>query len=197
MKTLTSLLSIAFLLVLSGSVSAQLRTPPIDGSPLDMSYFPNGYTSLKARGQDPGPLIARVIYSRPQKKGREVLGGVVPYGKLWRLGANEATEIEFFVPVIINNTRVEKGRYTLYAIPQAEKWTIIVNTETDIWGETGEGKGPKYNQMNDVTRVDVPVEKLETDVEALSIGFQKMEGGAGLLIAWERAKLLLPILIAK
>lgn len=99
-----------------------------------MSYYPAGYPVLKIQDKATEPLVARVIYSRPQKNGRVIFGQLVEYGKVWRLGANEATEIEFFQTVHINNKKVKKGRYTLYCIPLPEKWTLIINKETDTWG---------------------------------------------------------------
>lgn len=169
--------------------SQPLRTPPIDASVMDMTYYPSGYAQLKAQGKDPGKLIARLIYSRPVKKGREIFGKMIPYGQWWRLGANEATEITFFEPVTIGGTKIEKGRYTLSCIPNETSWTIIVNSETDIWGEGAS----KYSQSKDVVRMIVPVEKMTEDVENFSMGFMKTTAGVGLLIAWEKHKLIVPI----
>ena len=166
-----------------------LRTPPVDASGMDMTYFPSGYAQLKAQGRDAGKLTMRLIYSRPQKKGREMVGQTLPYGTWWRLGANEATELTVFEPVTIGGKLIEKGRYTLSCIPNEKTWTIILNSETDIWGE-----GPsKYNAAKDVVRVEVPVEKLPEEVENFSMGFLKTPTGAGLLIAWEKNKLIMPI----
>ncbi len=99
-----------------------------------MSYYPVGYPVLKIQDKATEPLVARVIYGRPQRNGRTIFGDLVEYGKVWRLGANEATEIEFFQDVRINGARVKKGRYTLYCIPYEEKWTMIINRDTDTWG---------------------------------------------------------------
>ena len=131
----------------------------------------------------------RVIYSRPLKQGRKVFGELVEYGKLWRLGANEATEIEFYTDVKINRKKIPKGRYTLYAIVNENQWTIIINKDIDVWGAF------KYNQKKDVLRVDVPVEKTEETVDALSIVFDKLKTGAMLIIAWELVRISLPISI--
>ena len=93
-------------------VKAQ-TTSTLDSSPLDMSYYPVDYPVLKIQDKVNEPLIARVVYSRPQKRGRKLFGDLVAYGQVWRLGANEATEIEFFRDVRIDNKTVKKGRYTL------------------------------------------------------------------------------------
>ncbi|MHB1923002.1 MAG: DUF2911 domain-containing protein, partial [Chitinophagaceae bacterium] len=94
---------------------AQEKFPPLDVSPMDMSYYPPNYPATKLRA-DPGPLVARIIYSRPQKKGRVIFGQLEPFGKVDRLGANEADEIDFFAPVKIAGHMIKPGRYTLYAI---------------------------------------------------------------------------------
>src|SRR5215831_6151218 len=76
--------------------------PALDKSPMDMSYYPDNYPVLKIQDKVTEPLLARVIYSRPQKNGRIIFGDLVEYGKVWRMGANEATEIEFYKNVQIN-----------------------------------------------------------------------------------------------
>lgn len=165
------------------------RFPPIDKSPMDMSYYPVNYPVLRIQPQkSTEPLMARIIYSRPQKMGRKVFGELVEDAKIWRLGANEATEIEFYREVKIGNKKVKKGRYTLYAVENKEKWTIILNTENDIWGAFG------YDAAKDVLRVDLPVQRTPENVEAFTMVFEKAgERGARLVIAWDDAMVQLPI----
>jgi hypothetical protein len=165
----------------------QTKFPPVDKSPLDMSYYPNGYPVLKIQDKATEPLIARVIYSRPQKNGRIIFGDLLEYGKLWRLGANEATEIEFFQNVRIGGVKIKKGRYTIYCIPYAEKWTMILNSEVDTWGAF------KYDAIKDVTRLDIPVQLQSDTLENFVMSFEKSGNGAGLLIAWDVTKVVLPI----
>lgn len=173
--------------VFQSATAQDKKLPPLDASPLDMAYYPPVYPYLvKVKGET-GTLVARVIYSRPQKKGRKIFGELEEYGKIWRLGANEATEIEFFVPVSIGGKNVPKGRYTLYAIPQETKWTIILNRETDIWGAY------KYDQSKDVLRTTVPVSSQQTPVEAFTMTFEKAEGGANLVMAWDTILVSLPV----
>src|SRR6188768_504527 len=116
-----------FCIAMSYLCSAQSKLPPTDKSPMDMSYYPVGYPVLKIQDKITEPLVARVIFSRPQKNGRSIFGELLEYGKVWRLGANEASEIEFFQNVQVGNFKVKKGRYTLYCIPYPEKWTVILN----------------------------------------------------------------------
>ena len=161
--------------------------PPLDRSPMDMCYYPNNYPVLRIQDKANEPHVARVIYSRPQKSGRKIFGGLVEYGKLWRLGANEATEIEFFRHVKISNKKIPKGRYTLYAIANENSWIIIVNKETDIWG------GFKYDPKKDIVRIELPIEYMDQSVESMAMIFEKSIAGANLIIAWDNIKVSLPI----
>lgn len=162
--------------------------PPVDKSTLDISYYPVNYPILKIQDKAKEPLSVRVIYSRPQKNGREVFGGLVEYGQIWRLGANEATEIEFFRDVTIGKTKVKKGRYTLFALPQAETWTIILNRDVDTWGAF------KYDQKKDVVRTDLKVIITDDAVEAFSMYFEPRPEGCFLNIQWDNQKAVLPII---
>lgn len=167
-------------------IVAQSNVPPVDKSPLDISYCPANYPVLKIQDKITDPLAARVIYSRPLKAGRPIFGGLVKYGELWRLGANEATEIEFFKNVHLGKKKINKGRYTLYAIASEATWTIIVNKETDTWGSF------KYDAKKDVTRVVVTAQKTDTVVESMSMYFEKTTGGYNLIIAWDNIKTAVP-----
>jgi len=182
----TILLSLLIILVLMGR-SQSNNLPPVDKSPMDMCYYPGNYPVLKIQDKVTEPLVARVIYSRPQKNGRLIFGELVEYGKVWRLGANEATEIEFFRSVKIGDKKVEKGRYTLYAIPTEENWTMILNKDNDTWGAF------KYDEQRDVLRITVPVQKLNEGVEAMAMTFEKSESGCNLIVAWDNIKASLPI----
>jgi hypothetical protein len=166
---------------------AQSSLPAVDKSPMDMSYYPANYPVLKIQDKITEPLAARVIYSRPQKAGRAIYGGLVKYGEIWRLGANEATEIEFFKNVRIGGKKVSKGRYTLYAIANETSWTIIINKDTDTWGSF------KYNVKKDVVRTEVPVQKTDAPLESLAMGFEKSTLGFNLVIGWDTIKVAVPI----
>ena len=167
--------------------SAQSKSANLDKSPLDISYYPVDYPVLKIQDKVSEPLVARVVYSRPQKNGRKLFGDLVSYGKVWRLGANEATEIEFFKDVKIDNKKVKKGRYTLYALVDTDKWTLILNKETDTWGAF------RYDMAKDIIRTTVSVEKTSEIAESFSMEFQKMARGAALVIYWDDVLVKLPI----
>src|ERR1700760_1687007 len=103
------------------NTSFVINSPLLDKSPMDMAYYPANYPMLKSQQKPTEPLVVRVIYSRPQKNNRVIFGDLVEYGKVWRLGANEATEIEFFQDVKIAGKKIKKGRYTMYALVNPDK----------------------------------------------------------------------------
>src|SRR4051812_26385606 len=105
--TLRNVVLAAVLIVSLDRVQAQSKPATMDKSPMDMCYFPVDYPVLKIQDKTPGPLIVRAIYSRPQKNGRRLFGELVEYGKVWRLGANEATELEFFQDVKIDSKKIK------------------------------------------------------------------------------------------
>ena len=169
------------------TVFSQQKFPPLDKSPMDVSYYPVNYPILKIQDRATEPLLARVVYSRPQKSGRTVFGELVEYGKIWRLGANEATEIEFYKDVKIGGKKVKKGRYSIYAIVTPEKWTLILNTDTDTWGAF------KYDAKKDVARIDVPVQKNTEVLEAFAMNFEKTNGNFNLVAGWDDVIIRMPI----
>jgi hypothetical protein len=187
MKYMRIVLAVILFLSVSFSGLAQAKIPEVDKSPLDMAYFPDNYPLLKIQDKAAEPMLARVVYSRPQKNGRLIFGGLIEYGKVWRLGANEATEIEFFQNVKINNVKIKKGRYTLYAIPYETKWTFILNKENDTWGSF------RYDEKKDILRMDVPVKKQTETAESFSMMFEKMNGGFLLNALWDNVKTSLPV----
>lgn len=194
-KTFLILLIAAFAMKASSQTSASINTsvatnvkvPALDKSPLDVSYFPLDYPMIKTQNRTTQPPLLRVIYSRPQRDNRVIFGGLIAYGEVWRLGANEATEIEFFKDAKVGGKKVPKGRYTIYAIPFESKWTVIINKDTDTWGAF------VYDQKKDVARIDVPVQILPAAVEPFSMSFSKTDLGANLSIAWEFASATIPI----
>lgn len=130
----------------------------------------------------------KITYSQPHKKGREVFGNLVPYGKVWRTGANEATELTITRDVIINGFSLGAGTYSIFTIPEKEKWTIIINQDKGLWGAYN------YNSKQDVTRFEVPVQTL-TDVvyEAFTIQADQKNKVADLLFMWDNVKVVVPI----
>ncbi|MES2002939.1 MAG: DUF2911 domain-containing protein [Bacteroidota bacterium] len=183
MKFLVSLACTLFVL----GVQAQQRPTDLDKSPMDMSYWPNNYPLLKMSGKVKDMPVARVIYGRPLKNGRNIFGGILKYNEIWRLGANEATEVEFFTDVKIAGKPVSKGRYTLYCIPAETKWTIILNRDNFSWGNFS------YDSKKDVLRTDIDVDKNTETVEAFTMYFDDSKTGTNLLFLWDDIKAALPV----
>lgn len=141
----------------------------LDVSPMDVVLF---------RGENNEP-VARVLYSRPQTRDREVFGKLVPHGEVWRTGANEATEITLYQDLMVGDKTIKKGTYTMFTIPREKEWTIILNNSTNIWGAYD------YHVEKDVARITVPVRKSPVPIEALSMSFAKSNGGVTLFIGWD------------
>lgn len=148
----------------------------LDVSPMDVALF---------RGENNEPM-ARVLYSRPQTRDREIFGKLVPFGEVWRTGANEATEITLYNDMTVGGKEIKKGTYTLFTIPNEKEWTIILNNTTNIWGVYD------YHVEQDIARITVPVRKAETRIDALSMGFQPIEDGAKLQIGWDDSFVEIP-----
>lgn len=183
MKKVFILITFCFLAITS---FGQTKFPPMDKSPMDMSYYPNGYPVQKMQGKVTEPLVARVIYSRPQKNGRVVFGELIEYGRVWRLGANEATEIEFYQNVKVGATKLKKGKYTMYCVPYTDKWTIIFNKDLDAWGSF------TYDIKKDVARIEVPTQTNTEILEAFAMAFEKSTAGINLIIGWDNVKVTMP-----
>lgn len=183
-------LTFALLLGLSFTASTQ-ELPQLDKSPLDVAYYPNrvAFRSFAKTDEEKNAQpIARVIYSRPQKNGRAVFGELVKYGGVWRLGANEATEVEFFEDVNIGDQRVKAGRYTMYATVNENSWDVVFNTDLDVWGAYA------YDATHNVASITVPTQKTDAPVEAFSIAFKGVDGGAHLMMAWDDTMVEVPVM---
>jgi Protein of unknown function (DUF2911) len=168
------------------SIPVQSRIPSLDKSVMDMTYYPGDYPVLKMSHKVKMIPYARVIYSRPFRDGREIFGNVVKYGMPWRLGANEATEIEFFRNVKIMGKRVNKGRYVIYCIPDKNIWTIIFNNDLYTWGL-------KIDQRKDQYRFQVPITLINVRYEVFTMEFETLKKGFALNIAWDNVHASLPI----
>ncbi|MBZ9629283.1 DUF2911 domain-containing protein [Salegentibacter sp. LM13S] len=144
--------------------------PKLDTSPMDMIIH-----------RDQGDaVVMRVIYSRPQTRDREIFGKLVPYGEVWRTGANEATEITFYKDMEIGGEVVKAGTYSLYTIPDEKEWTVILNQSTHTWGAY------EYTDEEDYVRITVPVRNSSKKIENFSMAIEQKEdeAGANLLMGW-------------
>lgn len=129
----------------------------------------------------------KVTYCRPHKKNRVIFGELVPYGEVWRTGANEATEITFTQPVTIKGTKLNAGTYTLFTLPEGKEWTIILNNDLGQWGAYN------YNKDKDEMRVKIPVESTDVVYEPFTIEFELQDDMVNLIMMWDRTKVSLPI----
>jgi len=122
-----------------------------------------------------------IVYSRPGVKGRTVFGGIVPYGQVWRTGANQATKITFSTPVKLEGTDIPAGTYALFTIPGTSEWTIIINKDASQWGAF------RYNEKDDVARFKVTPLTLAETIETFTIEFNRIRDESAVLnLAWEK-----------
>jgi hypothetical protein len=114
-----------------------------------------------------GAAKVKIVYCQPSARGRKIMGGLVPYGEVWRTGANEATTIEFDKPVKIEGKDLAAGKYALFTVPGEKEWTIVFNKEANQWGAYN------YKQAEDVLRVNVKPTKTDSMVETFNISIGK------------------------
>ena len=174
---LLAVCTIAFMIFLNTNVNAQ-KFDGLDKSPMDIASYPSIHDDSNTR--------IKVVYSRPQLKGRS-LNKLVPYNKIWRTGANEGTEVTFYNDVKLGKTIVKAGTYSLATIPGEKEWTIILNSDVNVWGAYS------YNEAKDVVRLKVPVSYDKKSLEAFSIGFQRTDRGVNMILAWDTLRIAVPI----
>jgi hypothetical protein len=166
-----------FMLFSLGFASAQ-NFRGLDKSPMDRASFP-----VKYRISDKAVVIT---YSRPQLRGRS-FEEVVPKNKIWRTGANEATEIRVFKPILIGGKPLDVGTYSMYTIFEEDTVTLIINSAINSWGAYS------YKQENDMVRVTVPRTKASSSLDAFSIAFVENDSTASLHLGWEFIRASVPI----
>ncbi len=133
-----------------------------------------------------GGTYVKIVYSRPHKRGREIFGSeLAPYGKVWRLGANEATEITTTKNIKVAGKTLKAGTYSMFAIPEKDEWIIIFNSGLGQWGAYD------YDASQDVLRIEVPVQQAEEVYEPFTIAFN--EEGTELTMVWDQTKVVLPV----
>ena len=129
----------------------------------------------------------KITYSQPDKAGREIFGELIPYGKVWRTGANEATEITTTKHISLNGFLLKAGTYSIFTIPGPDTWTIIINSELGLWGAYN------HNPRLDILKFQVPSTK-STDIhERFTIQFAQRNESADLALMWDDVKVVVPI----
>ena len=171
--TLLTTMALTFLMLFAVNAHAQ-KFSGLDKSPLDITYY---------RTSRNEPPVAKVLYSRPQLKGR-TLSSLAPNGKVWRTGANEASEIKFYKDCTFGGKPVKAGTYSLYTIPGEKEWTIILNSDTDVWGAFS------YSESKDVLRVTAPVTMADDALEAFSIAF---DDHGTMVLGWGNVRVSVPV----
>ena len=164
--------------------------PGVDVSPADLVQFPNSskyMNRLKPEEKEGKGPLARITYSRPQKKGRTIFGDLLKYGEPWRLGANESTELTLFKEAMIGGKTVKAGIYNMYAIVNEKDWTIILNTDRPAWGVANR------DESKDVAQFKVNVTSDKEMLEAMTMRFKEKDTkNADLLIGWDTTRVSIP-----
>jgi len=162
------------------------------------------YIALTTRGHSPKDTVVystnagdtiKIVYCQPYKKDRLIFGteeedALVPYGKKWRTGANEATEIQFSSSVSIKGNEVQAGRYSVYTVPGPDEWVVAINTKTDYWGT---GFGNVFEEEQDVLRVNVPVRKVDTPQEQFTMTLQQGDNHIQWNMQWDNTLITVPV----
>ncbi|MFZ0287652.1 MAG: DUF2911 domain-containing protein [Candidatus Sulfotelmatobacter sp.] len=129
-----------------------------------------------------GGKIIKTDYSSPRMRGRKIYGDLVPFGEVWRAGANEATTFVTSSAVVVGGKTVPAGSYTIFTVPTADKWTLIINKKTGEWGI------PYKYESDELTRVDMKVSQLPSPVENFTIAYDKSSSGCTLRMDWETTR---------
>jgi hypothetical protein len=157
-RSLAGLASVALLAVASTALTAQMGAAP--AQPPAAMPSPPATASVSVAG---GTIDIR--YNSPQMRGRKIMGGLVPYGKVWRTGANPATTLITSVPLKFGSLLVPAGTHTLYSLPSADTWQLILNNQTGQWGLT-------YNQGMDLGRIPMQSKPMAAPQEGMSLSFE-------------------------
>ena len=167
-------LIILFALAICGNLNAQIKSPQ-----------PSPTATIS---QAVGVSNISIEYSRPGAKGREIFGGLVAYDKIWRTGANKATNITFGENTLFGSEKVKKGTYSLFTIPGKEEWTILLNTETELWGVG------KYDEEKQSCQIKVPATKTADFTESFTIEFGSFNSfSAEIILCWANTKVTIPV----
>ncbi len=179
MKIRTSALAILVAVAtLPMTVSAQM-TGGHNGKPMPS---PPAKADVQLNGKQ-----VSISYNSPRMRGRKIFGGLVPYGKVWRTGANPATTLKTDANLMIGSANVPAGTYTLYTLPSQGTWKLIINKQTGQWGTV-------YNESKDLARVDMKKSTLPSPQENMSISFEDTQGNRTQLhVRWDTTDVWVPV----
>ncbi|KAB2808079.1 DUF2911 domain-containing protein [Phaeocystidibacter luteus] len=134
-----------------------------------------------------GDSYVKITYNRPHKRGRAIFGDLVPYGEVWRTGANAATEITTTGDITIGGKELPAGTYSIFTIPNEDSWTIIINSDLGQWGAY------RYKEENDVVRFNVDTQEAPSTYEAFTIAFEGEGNSKMLVMMWDDVKVSISI----
>jgi len=160
-----TLFALAFATVCSAQMGGEKASPPASAA-CDLG----------------GGKTIKTDYSSPRMKGRKIYGGLVPFGEVWRTGANEATTFVTSADLIVSGKAVPAGSYTIFTVPAADKWTLIINKKTGEWGI------PYKYESDELARVDMKVSKLPSPVENFTIAYDKTATGCTMRLDWDTTR---------
>jgi Protein of unknown function (DUF2911) len=140
-------------------------------------------------------LKVHIFYNRPFKKGRKIFGGLEPYGKVWRTGANEATYLETNKTLDFGGQLVKPGKYSLWTIPGQQTWTVILNTNYPSWGVNFDGNA-NYDEKFDAMRINVSAVNQEKEIEQFTISVEKVDEGMELIFLWDHTLVAVPFKVS-
>jgi hypothetical protein len=176
----SSILLLTLLVGVPGTAIAQVEVVPAPDarpSPIQLAATTVGDTFIK------------VVYGSPRKRDREIFGGLVPYGEVWRTGANEATELLLTGPVMFGSAHVQPGIYSVFTIPTEKSWTIILNSVVGQWGAFS------HDPEADVHRITVPSTTINQMHEAFTISFSESANSrTEMILNWDRTEVRIPIM---
>jgi hypothetical protein len=182
------------LLILAGAPAAaqDMACPVREGANLASRPSPLDSVSFAVGGQ-----AIKVCYSRPSLKGRHMVGGeAVPFGNVWRTGANETTKFITTAPVTVGSIAVPAGMYSLYSVPGEQEWSLIVNKSHEQWGQE-RGYTPEV-MAQELGRTPAKVETLATPIETFTIRAEpQADGSAHLILEWETSRVRVPVVLKK
>lgn len=150
-----------------------------------MLYETKKYSPEAVAEYNNNQVTIQVKYSRPSRKGRDIFGSLVPYGRWWRTGANEATQMTISNDIVFSGKTLAAGKYSIVTIPNENEWIVIFNSKIPDWGTN-------YSPEYDALRVTAPVENLPETVEFFTIDFTEDNGSPSLIMAWDKTKVSVP-----
>jgi hypothetical protein len=154
-------------------------------------YYTKRFSPEDHAALEDGKVELTVFYNRPFKRGREIFGGLVPYGKVWRTGANEATWFESNIDLKFNEGVLKKGRYSLWTIPDVKTWKVIFNSNIPPWGVNYNSEAAR-NPEFDVLIVDAPVGAPPESAEQFTITINKASVGYDISFIWDKTRVTVP-----